>query len=225
MLGLLLEEGITPSSRLLDVGCGALRLGYWAMRLLDPGHYYAIEPNIEMRDVGLALIEEEVIRRAEPHFSENDDFDFSVFGEEFDFVFAGSVWTHASRQQIRTMLASFATSSSPSGVLLASYGPTSRVWRQINTRYPRAASEVASRLPLTELSPLIARLPSKEAPGERWEGRSHESQMRGVNKRSLRWLAKECSCLGLEVALRPFRPELVQFWLRIRRAGRGRSVP
>jgi hypothetical protein len=104
MFELLLREGLAPSSRLLDVGCGALRLGYWAMRFLDQGCYFGIEPNVEMRDLGLELVESDVIMRAEPRLSENDKFDFSVFGARFDFVLAGSIWTHASQQQITAML-------------------------------------------------------------------------------------------------------------------------
>ena len=80
-LEVLLEEGLTPYSRVLDVGCGALRLGYWLMRLLEPGHYFGIEPNREMLDVGLReLVEPDVVEHADAHFSANEDFDFTVFG-------------------------------------------------------------------------------------------------------------------------------------------------
>ena len=44
----LLAEQLRPSSRVLDVGCGALRLGYWLMRFLDPGCYFGIEPQQEI---------------------------------------------------------------------------------------------------------------------------------------------------------------------------------
>ena len=36
-LATLVREGLYPYSRLLDVGCGCLRAGYWLIRLLDPG--------------------------------------------------------------------------------------------------------------------------------------------------------------------------------------------
>ena len=101
----LLAEGLIPSSRLLDVGCGAVRLGYWVLRFLDPGRYFGIEPNIEMRDAGLALIEPDVISRAQPAFSETTDSTSRVFGENFDFVVARSIWTHATKPQISAMLA------------------------------------------------------------------------------------------------------------------------
>jgi len=40
----LLNEGLNPESKLLDVGCGCLRIAYWLARFLDTGCYYGIEP-------------------------------------------------------------------------------------------------------------------------------------------------------------------------------------
>lgn len=219
LLSRLLDEGLTPSSRLLDVGCGALRLGYWAMRLLDPGHYYGIEPNVAMREMGLGMIEQEVVERARPTFSENEDFDFSVFGEQFDFVFAASVWTHASREQIGAMLASFAACASPSGAFITSYRPASRTWEHMRVRYPEAAQQIASRLPLPQLTPLIARLPAKEDPGTDWVGRSHLSSTKGLNWYSVGWIAGEASKHGLRTQLLPYRVGPIhQWWLKLQRA-------
>jgi SAM-dependent methyltransferase len=36
--------GITPDKRLVDYGCGSLRLGVHFIRLLDPGHYVGLDP-------------------------------------------------------------------------------------------------------------------------------------------------------------------------------------
>ena len=56
-----------------------------------------------------------------PRFDDNPDFDFSVFGEQFDFFIARSVWTHASKNQIRTMLDGFVHYSKRGGAFLTSY--------------------------------------------------------------------------------------------------------
>ena len=227
-LEMLLAEGLTPSSRVLDVGCGALRLGYWVMRFLNPGGYFGIEPQQEMLAVGLEqIVEPEVVQRAEARFASNDDFDFSVFGERFDFVVARSIWTHASRAQISKMLQSFAETCSPAGVFMASYYPAG-AWFEVGHRWPRL-EPVVVKLPLAELSPLLARLPARsrarEYRGEGWVGRSHECDEPGVVKHSLPWIAGEARRHGLEVQLMPYPIVNHQYWLRIRRAGAEAPAP
>ena len=223
-LDVLLREGLSPSSSVLDVGCGALRVGYWLMRFLDPGCYFGIEPNREMLKVGLEqVLEPEVLARAHPHFDHNDRFDFSVFGERFDFVLARSIWTHTAKSQISAMLGSFAQTAAPAGVLLASYHPASALF----SHRPRAArlralwTRTAMSLPLEELTPLLMRLPalehSRDYGGEGWVGLSHESRDPGVVQHSLRWIAREASALGLETRLVPHPIVNDQYWLRIRR--------
>jgi SAM-dependent methyltransferase len=216
----LFREGLQPSSKVLDVGCGALRLGYWLMRFQNPRCYFGIEVQQDMLKLGLEqLVEPEVVSRAEPSFSHNDDFDFSVFGEQFEFVYARSIWTHASKSQIRSMLASFAASSAPGGVFLTSYAPASP-WAKIPRRWPRLHRLVAM-LPLEALSPALARLPalglSDEYEGEEWIGLSHESHVAGTASYSLRWVAAEARRHGLTTQLVPYRIVNHQYWLRITR--------
>ena len=119
---ILLKEGIYPSSKVLDIGCGCLRGGYWLIHFLDPGCYFGIEPNEEMLDIGIQeFIEPDVFSHRQPKFSNTDEFDFSVFGETFDFFVARSIWSHAPKEQITKMLDSFLVSSHRQSVLLTSY--------------------------------------------------------------------------------------------------------
>lgn len=224
-LDVLLREGLAPTSRVLDVGCGALRVGYWLMRFLDSGRYYGIEPNGEMLKVGLEqIVEPEVLARAKPRFDENDRFDFTVFGERFDFVLARSIWTHASKAQIDAMLAAFAATAAVNGVMLATYHPASTLFsHRPRSRVLRALwSGAATALPLAALSPLLAKLPavgsSREYEGEEWVGLSHESGDPGVVQHSLRSIALKARAHQLEVQLMPYPIINDQYWLRVRRA-------
>src|SRR5687768_7980700 len=84
MFVLLLKEGLLPQHKVLDIGAGALRAGYWYIHFLDPGGYCGIEPHPKMLKAGRELILEpglEIEKKA--RFSDNDRFDFSVFGERF----------------------------------------------------------------------------------------------------------------------------------------------
>jgi hypothetical protein len=120
-LQVLLRHGLRPSSRVLDVGCGCLRSGYWLMRLLDPGCYFGIEPHAGRLRAGLKhIVEPEVLERARPRFDNNDRFDFRVFDTSFDYVIARSVWTHAAKPHIEAMLDSFVATAKRHGVFLTS---------------------------------------------------------------------------------------------------------
>ena len=49
--------------------------------------------------------------------------DTSVFGTQFDFFLAGSIWTHASKKHIEVMLDGFVRDSTATSVFLTSYLP------------------------------------------------------------------------------------------------------
>lgn len=119
----LLRHGLNPDSRLLDIGCGCLRGGYWTIRFLEPHCYCGIEPNQAMLNAGKSqIVGPEILTTKQPRFDGNDCFDFSVFGgEPFDFFMAGSIWTHAARHQIEAMMDGFASFSHQHGVFLGSF--------------------------------------------------------------------------------------------------------
>jgi SAM-dependent methyltransferase len=120
----LLNEGLAPESRVLDIGCGCLRVAYWLIRFLDRGCYYGIEPARQRVEYGLRyLFASEDVERKQPRFDFNPHFDSSVFGSRFDFFLAGSIWSHASKRQVEATLDSFVRDSVSTSVFLASYLP------------------------------------------------------------------------------------------------------
>jgi SAM-dependent methyltransferase len=215
----LLSEGLVPTSRVLDVGCGALRVGYWLMHFLEPGCYHGIEPNKQTLDVGLReIVEPDTVQRAQARFSDDDSFDFSVLGDRFDFILARSIWTHASKPQIAAMLASFAATAAPQGVFLAAYHPASAALEALRRR-PRLERRVAAR---EQLSRRLAGTPgygrSADYGGEAWVGRSHESDEAGIVHHSLDWITGEASRHGLRATHVSHPLVNHQYWLRIVRA-------
>lgn len=120
----LLTAGLNPDSTVVDLGCGVLRGAYWLIHFLNSGCYCGIEPHRERLQMGITtILEPELLAAKRPRFDTNADFDTSVFGERFDFFIAYSIWTHASKQQILTTLASFLRDAQESGVFLTSYLP------------------------------------------------------------------------------------------------------
>ena len=45
--------GLAADHYLLDIGCGCLRGGQFAIRILEPGHYHGLEPNQWLIDEGI----------------------------------------------------------------------------------------------------------------------------------------------------------------------------
>lgn len=123
----LIACGLLPESKLLDVGCGGLRCGYWLIHFLEPMGYCGIEPNREMLLGGRRrLLDRRVLSRKKPRFDHGQGFDFGVFGQRFDFVIARSIWSHASLGQIRRMLEQFVRHGTPGATLLTSFVETDR---------------------------------------------------------------------------------------------------
>lgn len=125
----LLMCGLTPSSTIVDIGCGVLRAGYWLIHFLDRGRYCGIEPVEERLSIGLStILEPDVLELKRPRFDHNANFDTSVFREKFDFFLAYSIWTHASKSQIVMMLDNFVRDSKPDAVFLTTISPSG--WRR-----------------------------------------------------------------------------------------------
>lgn len=123
----LIESGLLPECKVLDIGCGGLRCGFWLIHFLAPNCYFGIEPNEQMLQAGLErLFDGGLLSEKNPRFDHNNQFDFSVFGERFDFVMARSIWSHASLRQIEFMLEQYVEHTSDDAIFLTSYVQTQR---------------------------------------------------------------------------------------------------
>ena len=52
----LIHQGLIPQSKVLDIGCGCLRGGYWFIHFLDRGGYFGIDPNEKLVNAGVRHI-------------------------------------------------------------------------------------------------------------------------------------------------------------------------
>lgn len=92
----LIAQGLQPEHRVIDVGCGSLRAGVPLTRYLAPRRYFGIDLRSELLDAGYQEIRAAGLEDMLPrdHLAESGDFDISMFGVDFDFGLAQSVFTH-----------------------------------------------------------------------------------------------------------------------------------
>ena len=126
---LLFALGLRETHRVLDFGCGSLRLGRLLIPFLRKDCYFAIEPNRWLIDDAIAKeLGADMISIKRPHFSWRDDFDCSEFRTTFDFVIAQSIITHAGPDIAMRLLCNFRAVMSPDSMCLFTYRSATEMW-------------------------------------------------------------------------------------------------
>jgi cyclopropane fatty-acyl-phospholipid synthase-like methyltransferase len=120
--GLLTSLGLRAHHKVLDVGCGSLRVGRLLIPYLNPHCYFGIEPNrwlveeaIE-KEVGQAQIG---IKEAQFLFADSPQ---SWIGHHsFDFAIAQSIFSHTGRELLDNWLRDVSQMLTSSGALVATF--------------------------------------------------------------------------------------------------------
>jgi SAM-dependent methyltransferase len=121
-MGLLFALGIRESSRILDIGCGSLRVGRLLIPFLQAGHYCAIEPNRWLVQKGiLHNLGFEMYLRKRPRFSHSADFRYDGFGGRFDFIVAQSILSHTEAGLARRCLSGLRDALTDQGLFLGTF--------------------------------------------------------------------------------------------------------
>lgn len=118
---ILKREGLKPSSKLLEIGCGCLNAGEYFIEYLDRGNYVGVDPNEWLREAAMKLRNtRRLIADKKSTFLSNDKFDASSLGINFDYIFSHSVLSHAAHWQLDQYLENSKGVLAPNGVMLAS---------------------------------------------------------------------------------------------------------
>lgn len=104
----LLDEGLDPHHRLLDIGAGCLRLGHRALRYLQPGLYWGTDASGPLMQRGweAELGEDEQAALPRAQLIEDDAFAFPGLPPTMDFAMAWGVFTHLPPEALRPALIS-----------------------------------------------------------------------------------------------------------------------
>mgnify|MGYP001326778306 CR=1 FL=1 len=101
---LLLDEGLLPHHRLLDIGSGSLRLGCRAVPYLDPGHYWGTDLSGPLMARGHQTELADPARLPASNLIEDADFSFPGVPDGINFAIAFAVFTHLPLNHLRRAL-------------------------------------------------------------------------------------------------------------------------
>ena len=117
---LMVSLGLRAAHRVLDFGCGSLRVGRLLIPYLDRGNYTGIEPNSWLIEEGLAHhLGAGVVRVKWPQFCTANDFRADRAGSGFDFILAQSILSHTAADLLPVVLTGFERAVGDDGLVLA----------------------------------------------------------------------------------------------------------
>jgi cyclopropane fatty-acyl-phospholipid synthase-like methyltransferase len=120
--GLLTALGLRQHHKVLDIGCGSLRVGRLLIPYLNSQSYFGLEPNRWLVENGIEKeVGESQIRIKEPRFLYADSPDDWVGQHSFDFAVAQSIFSHTGKDLLEKWLSDASRLLSPSGALVATF--------------------------------------------------------------------------------------------------------
>lgn len=119
----LISQGLQPNHRLLDIGCGALRLGSKVVDYLDPAGYCGCDLVTELIDLGYdqELTAEQRLRLPRTNLWTTDRFDLGPMASPADFAMAQSVFSHLPPAYLRLCLSNLAEKTMPGARFFATF--------------------------------------------------------------------------------------------------------
>jgi len=119
---ILFNLGLCANHKLLDFGCGSLRVGRFLIQYLNTGNYYGIEPREDLVAEGIKGNHlQELVNHKKPHLRISGDCNMAAFNIIFDYILAYSIFTHMPIVQIRASLKSAYNAMDTNTIFLATY--------------------------------------------------------------------------------------------------------
>lgn len=121
----LLARGLKPEHVLLDIACGALRLGVKAIPYLQPDHYLGIEKEVDLANAGLEVeLPLDVRREKRPTIVISDSFEFDKLPRRANYAIAQSLFSHFPPDLINLCCRKLQPFLAEGGVFYATYHET-----------------------------------------------------------------------------------------------------
>ena len=116
---ILTASGLRDTHKILDIGCGSLRLGRLLIPYLNKGHYHGLEPNKWLIDDGKKNeLGNDLIEIKSPKFYYQERLNNNV---KFDFLFAQSIFSHTAKSSIEYWFNFASHNLNDKGVFIATF--------------------------------------------------------------------------------------------------------
>jgi len=135
MVSMLTFYNLTEASMVLDVGCGALRMGQMVIPFLARGHYHCVDPARGLvQDAVKLQLGYDILQRKLPSFAFNPDFlappglSASLVGDDpaataaqpmYDIIVAQSIFTHTADDLFNTAMRNLRPRLGSNSIMLA----------------------------------------------------------------------------------------------------------
>ena len=114
--------GLRQHHRVLDIGCGSLRVGRLLIPYLNPGNYFGVEPNRWLVDDGIENeIGRDLIRIKRPSFSFQASMKSFHEPLDLDYAIAQSIFSHCGKDLVKGWLSQVSAHLKDSGALVATF--------------------------------------------------------------------------------------------------------
>jgi SAM-dependent methyltransferase len=137
---LLTTIGLRQDHRLLDIGCGSMRIGRLLIPYLLTGNYFGIEPFKELCKSGVNEECGDIIIKREANIIYDDKIPPYLKSYKFDFILLQSIFTHCDLKMIRGYLSDCAEVLDLNGIVLATFFLGAQDSRETGWKYPGCTS-------------------------------------------------------------------------------------
>lgn len=122
VFNLLTCVGLRQHHRVLDIGCGSLRVGRLLIPYLNPQNYFGVEPNKWLVDEGIQNeLGRDLVKIKEPTFSFHASLIEFKNPLDLDYAVAQSIFSHCGEDLIKGWLSQVSFHLKDSGALLATF--------------------------------------------------------------------------------------------------------
>ena len=119
---LLTSLGLRERHKVLDFGCGSLRVGRLLIPYLQSNCYFGVEPNQWLVEDAIdRQLGRDILKIKSPSTSSNNDFAVPFSGVSFDFILAQSVFSHTGLDVAENILKEFSRVLAPRGIIAVTF--------------------------------------------------------------------------------------------------------